>query len=301
MRCYRLLSLLTLAPVLTLLSGCGKSSNVDDDIGGPNVGGTTTTQAAVAVVKTPIEAKEVAVLKGVVTFEGTPPGDDGALKKQMGEHKDKNVCLAGNANETSEFVWRVNPDNKGVENVVVWVKPPDNKYFKPNTPEEKAWKKDDVVVDQPHCAFEPHVSIAFAGYFDGKEKVPSGQKTIVKNSAPVIHNTAWAGNKRLNPGGNPTLQPGTQEVLAIKADPQTVITLGCNVHQWMKGYLWALDTPYFAKTNKDGKFEIAGVPAGSEVYVVKWHEQPGFLGSAQGEKITLKPGDNEMNFTVKPK
>jgi len=293
MRQYRIIGLAILAPAaLALALGCGggdkPKSGESPKAQGP--GPAPDTGAA----KTALEATEWTTLKGKVVYDGDPPKDDGSLKKQMGEHNDKAVCLAG---DTADFTWHVNPDNKGVENVVIWVEPPDGKYFKPNTPNEAVWKKGDVKIDQPHCAFEPHVAAAFVSYFDGKADTKTGQKITIHNGAPVSHNTKWSGQPLRNPGDSPTIASMSEYDMTpkVKTDPKTVIGLACDIHKWMRGYLWALDTPYYAVTDKDGNFEIKDLPAGSEVYVVKWHEQPQFLdGGAKGTKVMLKPGTTDL-------
>lgn len=79
------------------------------------------------------------------------------------------------------------------------------------------------------------------------------------------------------------------------------VRLHCNIHQWMTGYIWALDTPYAAVTKEDGSYEIKGVPAGMDLMLTFWHEQAGFFhsnGNAGGGKITLKPGDNVLDVSV---
>jgi len=46
----------------------------------------------------------------------------------------------------------------------------------------------------------------------------------------------------------------------------------CNIHPEMLAYIVVLETPYFALTDKDGDFEIAGVPSGK--YLLKvWGEK----------------------------
>jgi hypothetical protein len=237
-----------------------------------------------------------AALKGRIVFDGDPPKDDGKLLAQMQQHKDKPVCCAAGA-DTADFTWRVNPDNKGVANAVVWVKPPAGKYFKPNTPSEKVWKKQDLTIDQPHCAFEPHVSVAFVSYHDGKTEQKTGQKIKVVNSAPVVHNSRWSGGVFLNPGDNPTIASKDEYDMTskVKADSKAVIGLACNIHPWMRGYLWALDTPYYAVTDKDGKFEIKDLPAGTQVHVVKWHEAVQFFdGGVPGTKVMLESGTADL-------
>jgi plastocyanin len=47
------------------------------------------------------------------------------------------------------------------------------------------------------------------------------------------------------------------------------VALGCNIHDSMVGYIYVVDTPYFAKTGKDGRARV-DVPAGD--YDLKvWH------------------------------
>jgi plastocyanin len=47
------------------------------------------------------------------------------------------------------------------------------------------------------------------------------------------------------------------------------VELGCNVHDWMLAYIWVVDTPYFAKTDKRGN-ALLNVPEGN--YTLKvWH------------------------------
>ena len=58
----------------------------------------------------------------------------------------------------------------------------------------------------------------------------------------------------------------------ILFDKPGVVTLGCNIHDWMVGYVLVVSTPYFAKTDADGKASLRDVPAGSyEIHA--WHPQ----------------------------
>lgn len=51
-----------------------------------------------------------------------------------------------------------------------------------------------------------------------------------------------------------------------------VFPIYCNIHPRMTGYIVVLTTPYFAQAGEDGRFSIAGVPAGSYVVHV-WHDR----------------------------
>lgn len=64
---------------------------------------------------------------------------------------------------------------------------------------------------------------------------------------------------------------------AVQFEQPGIVTLGCNIHDWMVGYIYVLDTPYFAKTGGDGTASLSQLPAGN--YVARlWH--PRIDGSA---------------------
>jgi hypothetical protein len=53
-------------------------------------------------------------------------------------------------------------------------------------------------------------------------------------------------------------------------DKPGIVVLGCNIHDWMIGYIYVSDTPYFARSEHDGKALIRDIPSGE--YIVRvWH------------------------------
>ncbi len=53
-------------------------------------------------------------------------------------------------------------------------------------------------------------------------------------------------------------------------DKPGVVVLGCNIHDWMIGYIYVSESPYFAKTANDGNAVISDLPP--RAYVVRvWH------------------------------
>jgi plastocyanin len=65
-------------------------------------------------------------------------------------------------------------------------------------------------------------------------------------------------------------------------DKPGVVKLGCNIHDWMIGYIYVSETPYLAKTGPDGRAVLPDLPAGR--YRVRvWH--PRMQGS---EDATVK-------------
>jgi hypothetical protein len=64
-------------------------------------------------------------------------------------------------------------------------------------------------------------------------------------------------------------------------DTPGVVVLGCNIHDWMVGYVYVSESPYFAKTRADGKAVIADLPG--RTYIVRvWHPQ------LEGSEATTK-------------
>jgi plastocyanin len=49
---------------------------------------------------------------------------------------------------------------------------------------------------------------------------------------------------------------------AVVFDQPGVVTLGCNIHDWMLAYVVVLETPWFAKSDDTGAAGISAVPAG---------------------------------------
>lgn len=69
-------------------------------------------------------------------------------------------------------------------------------------------------------------------------------------------------------------------------DRAGVITLGCNIHDWMLGYIYVSATPYFARSDKAGKGAISNLPDGE--YTVKvWHPQLMAAEESTSRKIVI--------------
>ncbi len=159
----------------------------------------------------------------------------------------------------------------GKGNSVVYVEAIAGKTFPPPTTVP--------VMDQKSLLFQPHVVV-----------VQVGSTVEFLNSDKVAHNIFWpaiSGNKKL--GHNMGTWP-SGEKRSFKFDTPGVVPLLCNVHPEMGGYIIVSPTPYFALTDADGNYKIAGVPDGSYT-VSAWHE---------GMKIQSKPvkvsGDATLDF-----
>jgi hypothetical protein len=306
MRRYQPLGVLILLPTLCLClgaPGCGKKDEPKGGDGKTQNDGKGGKEKAEGP-KTELDNKEWGTLSGTVTYDGTPPKP---APINMGDNKDKAACHDGaTEKELVEQTWLVNKENKGVADVVIFLKPPEGKFFKIHPSyQEKAKKGDFIPLHQPHCTFLPHTSVFWASTYDKDTDAlkHSGMKFRVLNDAKFNHNTSWSGDEDFNAKGNITLAPGKHKDLTFTADPNTPISFKCDIHSpWMNAKCWALDNPYCARTDEDGKFKIENVPAGVELYVVRWHEGKGFLeGDKTGTKRRFDPKDNVWDFTIKAK
>ncbi|MDI1334783.1 MAG: methylamine utilization protein [Lacunisphaera sp.] len=90
----------------------------------------------------------------------------------------------------------------------------------------------------------------------------------------------------------PLYNPGRAESFVF--DVSGVVTLGCNIHDWMIAYLIVVPTPYFAKSDGFGS-AVVTAPAG-RYRLQLWHPR---MAAAITEEITLaERPDNKREFTV---
>jgi plastocyanin len=67
------------------------------------------------------------------------------------------------------------------------------------------------------------------------------------------------------------------------------VVLGCNIHDNMVGYVFVVDSPYYAKTDKEGRARIDGLPAGDYSLHV-WHFAQASPAGARA--LALKADEN---------
>jgi plastocyanin len=164
---------------------------------------------------------------------------------------------------------------KSAENIAVYVDTVADKKFDP--------PKGHIVVDQRKMAFIPHVVA-----------VQQGTTVDFLNSDAVGHNVYWpsiSGNKKLshNLGTWPK-----DEKKPFQFNDLGVVSLLCNVHPEMSGYIVVVPTPYFAVTDKDGNFEIRNIPAGK--YTLKtWSED----GKPTTQAVDVSAATATVELTVK--
>jgi plastocyanin len=68
-------------------------------------------------------------------------------------------------------------------------------------------------------------------------------------------------------------------------DSAGIVTLGCNIHDWMKGYIVVVDTPYFGQSNAQGVVRIDAPPG--DYLMTAWHERLPALDAAPKTRLLL--------------
>jgi plastocyanin len=96
----------------------------------------------------------------------------------------------------------------------------------------------------------------------------------------------------------PARKPSGTTTSDVKVDQSGPIALGCHLHSSMRGQVYVSSTPYFAKTDADGKARIDGVPDGA-AEVNLWH--PDQLQEQTTLRLQVGPAaaavGSQLNFT----
>ncbi len=218
---------------------------------------------------TKVDAATAGDVKGMVMLDGMAPKNEG-IKMNADP-----VCVKENTTPQFQETYEVGSDGKSLANVFVYVKDGLGNYvYDPPT--------DMPRIDQKNCRYHPHVF-----------GMRVGQTLEILNSDPTLHNihALPKANSEFN-NGQPIQGMKMNHTFTAK---EVMVPFKCDVHGWMNAYVGVLDHPYFATTDKDGKFELKGLPPGT--YTIEaWHEKLG----ASTQSVTLGAKDaKEIMFTFK--
>ncbi len=133
-----------------------------------------------------------------------------------------------------------------------------------------------LVLDNANCRFDPHVAV-----------LTTGSVLEATNSDRFFHSVHVYGLFNINVG----LGPGQSKVIRTLSRPGRLV-VRCDVHGWMRAYLWVEDHPYHAVSAEDGSFRIEEVPVGSYT-LSAWHEVLG----RQELQVAIRAGEvSRPNF-----
>jgi plastocyanin len=142
-------------------------------------------------------------------------------------------------------------------------------------------------VDQVDKQFVPYVKPVFVG---SKVRFPNSD-----NIRHQVYSFSPAKKFELPLYGGTDAPP-------VVFDKPGVVVLGCNIHDWMVGYIYVSESPYFAKTGAAGTAAIDDLPPG-EYTVRVWHPAEEHGEETTTRQVTLNadaPASVEWSLSLKP-
>ena len=201
----------------------------------------------------PAAAQQRGTISGRVVFRGKH------VAAMLVVGKDKEIC--GDAIEDPRLIVGA---QAGIKNAVVRIR---------DIPPGESTLVKEAILDQRRCAFVPHVLAIVAG-------------TAVKvtNSDGILHNIHTLSKD--NPSFNRAQPKYLKEVTETFSKPE-IISVRCDVHGWMGGWIFVAANPYFDVSAADGNFKLAEVPPGKYTLEV-WHETLG----KQTQQVEIVTGES---------
>ena len=168
------------------------------------------------------------------------------------------------------YVVVTDKDGKPISDAVVMASPMQGQV-KPNKPQKT------IVIDQIDKEFVHYVTA-----------IPIGTPVQFPNSDNIRHHVySFSPVKQFEL----PLYMGTP-AKPIIFDKPGIVKLGCNIHDWMVGYLYITDAPYYKITDKEGNALITGIPLGK--YKVQiWHPLMAVPVSDEATQQTVVVGGTE--------
>lgn len=161
------------------------------------------------------------------------------------------TLLLSNASVATEITIEIlNINNEPAADLVTYILPLDNQ-------ELKLSKTVPLVVSQSKKKFIPYILVA--------EK--DDNVTFINKDNITHHIYSASSENRFSF----KIKSGAQKTIHHFSTLGKVL-MGCNIHDWMSGYLLIVDTPLYSKTDFQGKSTI-NVPVPGRYKLIIWHPQ----------------------------
>jgi len=231
------------------------------------VAATLTQKSACAQDYSEIEVVDGGTIEGRVIFSGDAPAPLRLLIT-----KDAEICGLGYRQRTEYDV----ADDGALRRVVVFIE---------DISEGKSWDLEPTgeFVNQEKCAFSPNIQVMRR----------STEMDIINSDSTLhnIHGYELIGRARrsLFNISQPDLGPVPQVLHPVRSH---LVSLECDSHDFMQGWIFASDNPYATVVDETGSFQLSNVPPGTyEVSV--WHPKLGI----QSHTVTVtSQSSSESNF-----
>lgn len=144
----------------------------------------------------------------------------------------------------------LDPTLAEIEGVVVYLTPLDKSSINSLTTQT-------LIISQNNKKFTPYIAV-----------LQKGQKIKFKNQDDVTHHIySVSGKNRFDFKVKAGEHNNNIDISALGE-----VAMGCNIHDWMSGYVLVVDTPYFNKTTSTGISNFENIPAGNYKLTI-WHPQ----------------------------
>lgn len=168
----------------------------------------------------------------------------------------------------------------GIANVLVYLPKAPTNWIPTPPPTEP------LLVESVQGRFTPHASILRVGQ---KLKLKNSMNELVNFHSKPLRSEVI--NMTATPRGEQLVDPKHSQ------SENLPYPLTCDIFPWMQSWILALDHPFMALTDAEGRFEIVGLPPGEHEFRV-WHEKGGYLEknlpirvtSGQATELALKYG-----------
>ncbi|MBQ4834344.1 methylamine utilization protein [Pseudoalteromonas sp. MMG010] len=159
-------------------------------------------------------------------------------------------------------------DNKPLANAVVWLKSADTE---PPSESEITY-----AMRQVDREFTPRILV-----------VPQNAKVVFPNEDSIMHHVYSFSKAKSFELKLYKEQPKAPIVF----DQTGVVELGCNIHDWMLGYIVVVDSALFAITDAEGNVELPATAGTYEMSV--WHSGFSDISKVETSEVTLSGIDFE--------
>ena len=151
-----------------------------------------------------------------------------------------------------------------------------------------------AVVDQIDETFVPRVVA-----------VRAGQAVEFRNSDGGNHNVRAASTIARNEFNTFTGPGGKYEHQFAAHPKERPVLIGCDIHPWMRAWVFVFEHPYFTVTDEAGRFMIENVPPGSYTLRVRQpdgglsHDERIHVSSTKSSRVSIRFTNSDLAKSVK--
>lgn len=208
-------------------------------------------------------------------YDGPPP-EPAAIEVN------KDVEFCGKHNLVDESLL-VNPENNGIKNVVVYVYT--GRGGSEIEPVEPARKTHTLA--SSNCRFDPHILVMQAG------------DTLRITYADRVGHNANVNFLRNDAAGLMVPAKGSHERPVPYPEPAP-LPVECNIHPWMKAYIFVLEHPFVGVSNEDGELVIKDLPEKELIFRVWVEAAVGPLDRVKVNGEVMHWPRNRFKYRIKP-